>query len=58
MTLGDMDEDNDMVIVKLRRYPDLLIECYEDYKPPEQEEWLLRMMFFAAFPYTDALFSS
>lgn len=37
MTLRDVDEDDDKVTVKLRRYPHLLIECYEGYTPPEEE---------------------
>lgn len=38
VALGDMAEDDEKVTVKLRRYPSLLVECYKDYKVPQQEE--------------------
>ncbi|XP_045108608.1 mitochondrial transcription rescue factor 1-like [Portunus trituberculatus] len=37
MALGHMAEDDEKVTVKLRRYPNLLVECYKDYKVPQQE---------------------
>ena len=38
MSMGDMAEDDEKVTIKLRRYPNLLVECYKDYKVPQQEE--------------------
>lgn len=38
LALGDFDEEDDKVTVKLRRYPNLLVECYKDYTPSDQEE--------------------
>ncbi|KAG0729290.1 Lactosylceramide 4-alpha-galactosyltransferase [Chionoecetes opilio] len=38
VTVGTMGEDDDKVTVKLRRYPNLLVECYQDFKAPEQDE--------------------
>lgn len=37
VALGDTAEDEEKVTVKLRRYPNLLVECYKDYKVPQQE---------------------